>query len=49
LLCVVLWTLMCIFIHFRLDIELYVIRSEYLYYIVVSVFLIVVYDCGMYV
>ena len=49
LLCVVLWTLLCIFVHFRLDIELSVIRSESFYYLVLSVFLIVVYDCGIYV
>ena len=47
LLCVVSWTLLCVCVHFRLDIELSFIRSEYFYYLVVSVFLIVMYDCGM--
>lgn len=45
LLCVVLWTLLCILVHFCLDIELSVIRSESFYYLVVSVFRIVLYDC----
>jgi hypothetical protein len=45
LLCVVLWTLMCVFVHFRLEIELSV-RSESE---IASVFLMVMYDCGMYV
>ena len=43
------WTLLCVFVHFRLDIELSFMRSEYVYYLVVSVFLIVMYDFGMYV
>ena len=45
LLCVVLWTLLCILVHFCLDIELSVIRSESFYNLVVSVFRIVLYDC----
>lgn len=49
LLCVVSWTLLCVFVHFRLDIVLSVIRRKSFYYLVVSVFLIVMYDCGMHV
>ena len=49
LLCVVLWTPLCVCVRFHLDIELSVIRSEYFYYLVVFVFLIVMYECGMYV
>ena len=45
LLCVVLWTLLCILVHFCLDIELSVIRGESFYYLVVYVFRIVMYDC----
>ena len=49
LLCVALWNPLCVCVRFHLDIELSVIRSEYFYYLVASVFRTVLYDCGIYV